>query len=100
MKAPAYFERFGLGVTNESLQFGDNVMLSLCILCGDCKWCKSGHPAYCHNQPYSLVQEEDLRNWDVEDSRTQSTWIEAGLTICITEDIRPVLVSVLLSGPV
>ena len=27
----------GSGVTNESLQFGDNVMLSLCILCGDCK---------------------------------------------------------------
>lgn len=92
MKAPASFERFDSGVMNESLQSGDKVLLSLCILCGDCKQCKSGHPANCHNQPYSLVHEVDFRNWDVEDAKSRGAWIEVGLVIFVAQYIRPSLV--------
>ena len=33
---------------NKSLQIGDKVLLSF-ITCRECKQCRSGHPAYCHN---------------------------------------------------
>ena len=40
----------GSSVKNRSLKDGDSVLLSFNV-CGDCKQCKSGHPAYCHNHP-------------------------------------------------
>lgn len=40
----------GSSVKNKSLQIGDNVLLSFNV-CGDCKQCKTGHPAYCHDHP-------------------------------------------------
>ena len=55
---PAIFGHEGAGVVraigsnvkNKSLQIGDSVLLSFTV-CGDCKQCKSGHPAYCHLHP-------------------------------------------------
>ena len=40
----------GSGVMNQSLQVGDNVLLSFTV-CGVCKQCRDGHPAYCHYHP-------------------------------------------------
>ena len=55
---PAIFGHEGAGVVraigssvkNKSLQVGDSVLLSFTV-CGDCKQCTSGHPAYCHSHP-------------------------------------------------
>lgn len=40
----------GSSVNNKSIKLGDSVLLSFTV-CGDCKQCKSGHPAYCHAHP-------------------------------------------------
>ncbi len=55
---PAIFGHEGAGVVraigsnveNKSLHIGDSVLLSFTV-CGDCKQCQNGHPAYCHSHP-------------------------------------------------
>lgn len=40
----------GSGVKMGNLQVGDSVLLSFNV-CGNCRQCTSGYPAYCHNHP-------------------------------------------------
>ncbi|KIW44007.1 uncharacterized protein PV06_05051 [Exophiala oligosperma] len=40
----------GPGVTNKDLKVGDSVLLSFNV-CGECRQCRTGHPAFCHHHP-------------------------------------------------
>ncbi|KAK5273678.1 hypothetical protein LTR99_007751 [Exophiala xenobiotica] len=55
---PAIFGHEGAGkvlaigseVKDKSIKIGDSVLLSFNV-CGECRQCRAGHPAYCHNHP-------------------------------------------------
>lgn len=54
-------KKIGAGVKNKDLKEGDSVLLSFNV-CGECKQCKSGHPAFCHAHPqvnHNAVRLED-----------------------------------------
>lgn len=45
-----YIKAIGRGVKDKSLKVGDAVLLSFNV-CGECKQCVEGHPAFCHIHP-------------------------------------------------
>lgn len=56
-----YIKAIGSGVKDKSLKVGDAVLLSFNV-CGECKQCKDGHPAFCHIHPevnHNAVRLED-----------------------------------------
>lgn len=40
----------GSGVQDRSVKVGDSVLLSFNV-CGECRQCRAGHPAFCHTHP-------------------------------------------------